>query len=125
MKYEKLKEHRSVGNAMRFLDAYGNEIHGCIEYDSDTGYAVVYEEMNEADPHSPIIKKEKYHPNGMVVVDGIANPDTDTMNGLRIAHHVKPHTTSQQERQELVRLIRDEVMPRMGLIVKDTQKQHE
>lgn len=120
MKYEKLKEHKSLGDKMRFLDRYGLEIHGCIEYDSATGYAVVYEEMNEQDPNSPIIKKEKYHPDGMVVIDGIANPDQDTVNALRIAHHVnKGKNITQQEMHEMVTTIRHEILPRMGLLIKD------
>ena len=125
MKYEKLKEDKSLGNFMRFVDRYGNEIHGCIELDTDTGYAVVYEELNEQDPNSPIIKKEKYHPEGMCIIDGIANPDLNMFNAIRFAHHVKnPSGMSSDGMIELVRMIRHEVMPRMGLIIPESdQKQ--
>jgi hypothetical protein len=43
LKYRKHNEDKEVSDKMRFLDRHGNEIPAAIEFDTETGYATVYE----------------------------------------------------------------------------------
>jgi hypothetical protein len=69
---------------MTFLD--GVEIDRCIEYDSDTGIAVVWEPEDGPYGSGPMILREKYHPRGMCVFDGLARPTEEDMQKIREKH---------------------------------------
>jgi hypothetical protein len=83
LKFEKEKEHKLVGQEMFFLDRFVIPIDGCIEYDTSTGIAIVYEPLDGPGGSSPIIKREKFHPKATPIVDGIAHPDDTQMGEIR------------------------------------------
>jgi hypothetical protein len=68
---------------MRFVDRFGNEIDRCISFDTNAGIAVVYEPEDGLGGSGPLIKQEKYHPEGMAVVDDIARPDEQQLGDIR------------------------------------------
>ena len=45
--------------------------------------AVVYEPLDGPGGSGPIIKREKFHPDCVVVCDGIAKPDDTQMENIR------------------------------------------
>ncbi len=83
MKYCKHKESKEVSDSIQFLDKYGKEIPACIEYDSDTGYATVYELADMNNPRSNVIIRQKYFPEARVLINGISNPDDKQLQNIR------------------------------------------
>ena len=86
MKYEKDKEDKRVAREMGFYDRFGNEIDRCISFDSDTGIAVVWEPEDGPGGHGPMVKREKYHPEAIAIVDNVAKPDEEQMQNIREKH---------------------------------------
>jgi hypothetical protein len=85
MKYEKDKEDKRVSNIMKVVDAYGNEITGAISFDTDTGIVEVWEPENYGDG-GKLVKRTKYHPNAMAIIDDIARPDDTQLGDIRQKH---------------------------------------
>jgi hypothetical protein len=83
LKYCKHKEDKEVSDAYQFLDRHGKEIHGCIEWDSETSYATVYELADLNDPRSTVIIRQKYFPQVRVIIDGVSNPDDTQLKNIR------------------------------------------
>lgn len=82
MKYQKHK-HSELSDSIRFLDKHGQEIPACIEYNTDTGYATVYELADPTNPHSPVIQRQKPYPDAKCIVDNIVNPSEQDMEKIR------------------------------------------
>ena len=82
MKYQKHK-HSELSDSMRFVDKHGSEIPAAIEYDTDTGYATVYELADPTNPHSPVIQRQKHYPGAKVIIDNVTNPSEEHMKKIR------------------------------------------
>ena len=83
MKYYKHREDKELSDKIRFLDRHGKDIPTCIEYDTDTGYATVYELTDLNDPRSAVVVKQKYFPDGQMAIDNVANPDEEHLQKIR------------------------------------------
>jgi hypothetical protein len=83
MKIDKELEHPHVSRTMRFLDGYGNEIPNAIRFDDPTDIVMVYEPVDGPNGKGHMVKKEKFHPNCIPVVDDIARPDEQQLGDVR------------------------------------------
>ena len=83
MKFEKDKEDRRVSRTMTFVDRYGTELKNFTSYDTDTGIAVVFEPDAGPNGHGNLIKREKFHPQGFVIMDDLAKPNEEDVRRIR------------------------------------------
>jgi hypothetical protein len=83
LKYQKYREDKEVSNTIRFLDKHGNEIPACIELDTETGYATVYELADPNNPRSTVILRQKPFPQAKVIIDNVVNPDDTQLQNIR------------------------------------------
>jgi hypothetical protein len=83
LKYRKHAEDKEVSDSIRFVDKYDKEIPGVIEYDTDTGYASVYELSDPNNPRSQIVQRQKPYPQVKIIVDNIVNPTEEDMQKIR------------------------------------------
>jgi hypothetical protein len=83
MKIDKELEHPHVARTMRFLDGYGNEIPNAISFDDSTKIVMVWEPLDGPNGKGRMVKKQKFHPNAIPVVDDIARPDDEQLGRIR------------------------------------------
>jgi hypothetical protein len=86
LKYCKHKEDKEVSDTYQFLDRHGKEIPACIELDTDTGYATVYELADLNNPRSQVIQRQKYFPDAKAIVDRVSNPSEEDLQKIRAKH---------------------------------------
>jgi hypothetical protein len=83
LKIDKESEDKRVANTIRYLDGYGNEIKSAISFDDSTNIVIVYEPVDGPNGKGRMVKKEKFHPNCIPVVDDIARPDDQQLGNIR------------------------------------------
>jgi len=70
-------------NTISYVDRFGIEIDRAISFDDSTAVVVVYEPEDGPGGKGPIIKREKFHPQRMAVVDNIVRPDENQLGDIR------------------------------------------
>lgn len=83
MKIDKSLEDKRVAREMVFLDGYGNAIPNAISFDDITHIVVVWEPKDGPNGKAELMKKEKFIPGCIPVVNNIARPDDEQLGNIR------------------------------------------
>lgn len=87
MKYQKQLEDKRVSQTMRLLDRFGKEIPNVLEWDSETGIAIVLEHQNPNDVNSAMVEKQKFYPSEFatgMIVDDTHKPNEEQLADIRM-----------------------------------------